>query len=164
MPQCVVELYGTKILIRFSFLFELRFSCACVSVLEFKYLRTFILALFALTTSIAKLSYRQISIFYSTQTQTQFMPRKQYLLFLTYKTEFILFFFFFFFFFFVVLDNSFLPIRQSLFYFHDSGNFYLGHGLIQLTHKSNVRILNFRSDVTFALPRKTLNGVRKRSL
>ena len=44
--------------------------------------------------------------------------------------------------------------------------FCLAHGLRQLTHgvKYDVRILNFRSAVTFAHPRKTPNGVRKRSL
>ena len=46
-----------------------------------------------------------------------------------------------------------------------TGKFCLAHGLRQLTHTFNidVRSLNFRSDVTFALPRKTLNDVRKRS-
>ena len=61
--------------------------------------------------------------------------------FLTYETEFVLFL--------AVLENSVLPIR-----------------LRQLTGnaKSDTEILNFRSDVTYALPRKILNGVRKRSL
>ena len=40
------------------------------------------------------------------------------------------------------------------------------HRLRQLTRdvKSDVRTLNFRSDVTFAAPLKTPKGVRKRSL
>ena len=39
--------------------------------------------------------------------------------------------------------------------------FCLGHGLTQLTLdvKSGVRMLNFRSDVTKALPRKTPNDL-----
>ena len=42
------------------------------------------------------------------------------------------------------LPNSFLPMRQSLFYF------YLAHGLRQLTRdvKNDARTLNFISDVT----------------
>ena len=61
----------------------------------------------------------------------------------------------------------FLPMRQSLVYFFSgAGQFCLAHGLGQLTHdvKSDVRTLNFRSDVIFAPPRKTPNDVRKRSL
>ena len=59
-----------------------------------------------------------------------------------------------------------LPMRQSLFYFSGSGKFCLPHGLRHLTRddKSDVRILNFISDVTYALPRKTPNDVRRRSL
>ena len=53
-------------------------------------------------------------------------------------------------------DVFFAPMRQSFFYYSDAGKFYLAHGLRQLTRdvKSDVRILNFRSDVTFVLPRK----------
>ena len=47
-----------------------------------------------------------------------------------------------------------------------AGKFCVAHGLGQLTRdiKSDVRTLNFRIDVTFAPPRKTPNGVRRRSL
>ena len=50
--------------------------------------------------------------------------------------------------------------------FSGAGKFCLAHGLRQLTRdmKHDVRNLNFRSDVTFAPPRKTPNDVRKRSL
>ena len=61
---------------------------------------------------------------------------------------------------------NFLSTRQNLFYFFFySGKFCLALGQAQLTRdfKSDVRTLNFRSDVIFALPRKTQNGVRKRS-
>ena len=44
-------------------------------------------------------------------------------------------------------------------YFSGAGKFCPAHGLRQLTRdvKSDVGILNFRSDVTYALPRKTPN-------
>ena len=60
---------------------------------------------------------------------------------LTYKTEFVLF----------------LAVVEK---------FCLAHGLEQLSSdvKSYVRTLNFRSDFTFAPPRKTPNDIRKRSL
>ena len=50
--------------------------------------------------------------------------------------------------------------------FSGAGNFCLAHGLRPLTRyvKTDVRILNFRSDVSYALPRKTPNDVRRRSL
>ena len=53
--------------------------------------------------------------------------------------------------------------------FSGAGKFCLGHGVRQLTRdvRGDVRTLNFRSDVTFAPPRKTRNGRRtvgKRSL
>ena len=52
-----------------------------------------------------------------------------------------------------------VPVRQSLFYFSGAGKFRLAHGLRQLIRdvKSDVRILNFRSDVTYSLKRKTPN-------
>ena len=42
------------------------------------------------------------------------------------------------------------------------GNFCLAHGLGQLTRdvKSDVRTLNFASDIIFAPPRKTSNDIR----
>ena len=45
----------------------------------------------------------------------------------------------------------------------DAGKFYLAHGLRQLTRdvKHEIRTLNFRSDVTFAPPRKKPNDVQK---
>ena len=54
-------------------------------------------------------------------------------------------------------------MRQSLFYFSDAGKYYLAHGLRQLTRdvKSDVRTLNFISDVTYAAARKTPNDVRE---
>ena len=50
-----------------------------------------------------------------------------------------------------------LPMRQSLFYFSGVGKFCLAPGLRQLTRnvKNGVRILNFRSEVTYTPPRKT---------
>ena len=47
---------------------------------------------------------------------------------------------------------SFLPMRQSLFHFSGVRNFCLADGLEQLTRdvKSDVRILNVRSDINFA--------------
>ena len=63
-------------------------------------------------------------------------------MFLTNETEFVLFL--------AVLENSVFPIA----------------GLRQLTRaiKSGVRILNFKSDVTYSLPRKTPNDTRRRWL
>ena len=57
-------------------------------------------------------------------------------------------------------------MTQSLFYFSGARKFFLTHGLRQLTRdvKSEVRTLNFRSDITFAPTRKTPTDVRKRSL
>ena len=51
-------------------------------------------------------------------------------------------------------------------YLSGAGKVGLAHGLRQLTrdNKSDVRTLNFISDVTNAAPRKTHNGVQKRSL
>ena len=48
--------------------------------------------------------------------------------------------------------------------FSGAGKFCLAHELGQLTRdvKSDVRILNFRRDVTYALPRS--NDIRRRSL
>ena len=45
----------------------------------------------------------------------------------------------------------FLPVRQNLFYFSGAGKFCLAHGLGQFicVVKSDVRTLNFRSDVIF---------------
>ena len=60
-----------------------------------------------------------------------------------------------------------LPKRHSLFYFfRGAGKFCLANGLRQLTRdaKSDVRTLNFRTDVIFASPRKPPNDDRKRSL
>ena len=56
-------------------------------------------------------------------------------------------------------------MRRSLFYFSGAGKFCLAYGLRQPIRdvKSDVRTLNFRSDVTFA-HLKTLNDVRERSL
>ena len=50
--------------------------------------------------------------------------------------------------------------------FRGAGKFSLARGLRQLILdvKSDVRILNFRTDVTIATPRKLPNDVRKRSL
>ena len=50
----------------------------------------------------------------------------------------------------------FLPMRQSLFYFSGAGKFCLAHGLRQLTRdfKSDIRTLNFRSDVSYLPPWK----------
>ena len=50
--------------------------------------------------------------------------------------------------------------------FSGVGKAYFAHGLRQLTRdvKCEVRILNFRSDVTYALPRKTPNDVRIKPL
>ena len=50
--------------------------------------------------------------------------------------------------------------------FSGAGKFCLALGLGQLTRdvKSDVRTLNFRSDVTYALPRRTPNDIRRRSL
>ena len=52
------------------------------------------------------------------------------------------------------------------FIFSGAGKFCLAYGLRQLTRdvKSDVRTLNFRSDVTNAPPRKNLNDVRRSSL
>ena len=50
------------------------------------------------------------------------------------------------------MDKHFLPMKQSLcYYFSGDGKFCLAHGLRQLTPdvKSDVRTLNFRSDVTY---------------
>ena len=86
--------------------------------------------------------------------------------------------------------QNFLPLRQSLFlffsgarkfclaiifftseaesvpFFSGAGKFCLAHGLTQLTRdvKSEVRTLNFRSDVAYLPTRKTPNDVRSRSL
>ena len=59
-----------------------------------------------------------------------------------------------------------LLLRQSLFYFQRCWKILSSHWLRQLTRdaKNDVRILNFRNDVTDALPRKTTNDVRRRSL
>ena len=56
--------------------------------------------------------------------------------------------------FFVV--KVFLPTRQNSLYFSGAGKFCLAHGLRQLTHdvESDVRTINFRSDVIFTPPRK----------
>ena len=56
----------------------------------------------------------------------------------------------------------FLPMRQSLFYICSAGKFCFAHGLRQLTRgvKSDVRTINFISDVTT----KTPNDARGRSL
>ena len=47
--------------------------------------------------------------------------------------------------------------------FSGAGKFCLTHGLGQLTRdvKSDIRTLNFKSDVFFATPRKTPNDIRK---
>ena len=60
-------------------------------------------------------------------------------------------------------EENFLPMRQNLFYFSGAGNFCLAHGLGRLTRdvKSDVRTLNFGSDVIFAPPQKIPNDVRK---
>ena len=60
----------------------------------------------------------------------------------------------------------FLPMKNILFYFSDAGKFCLAHGLRQLTRdvKSDVKTLNFTSDVIYALLRKTPNDIRRRSL
>ena len=52
------------------------------------------------------------------------------------------------------------------FIFSGAGKFCFAHGLRQLTRdvKSDIRTLNFRSDITYAQPRKTSNDVRRRSL
>ena len=57
-------------------------------------------------------------------------------------------------------------MRQNLFYFSAAGNFCVAYGLGQLTRdvKSDVRTLNYRSNVIFAPPLKTPNNVRKRLL
>ena len=57
--------------------------------------------------------------------------------------------------------------RGRFFYPHHTSvkdTYSLAHGLRQLTRdvKNDVRILNFRSDVTYALPRKTPTDVRRR--
>ena len=56
-------------------------------------------------------------------------------------------------FYFTMQTQFFLPIKQSLLFFSGAGKFYLAHGLRQLTRddKSDVRILNFRNDVTYVL-------------
>ena len=48
--------------------------------------------------------------------------------------------------------------------FSGTGQFCLAHGLGQFTRdvQSDVIFLNFRSDVSFAAPRKTSNDVRRR--
>ena len=48
----------------------------------------------------------------------------------------------------------FLPMRQSCSIFSSAGKFCLANGLRQLTGdvKHDIRVLNFRSDVTFAPP------------
>ena len=63
------------------------------------------------------------------------------------------------------LQFSYLGDRVC-FIFSGAGKFCLAHGLRQLTRdvKRDVRILNLRSDVTYSLPRKIPNGVRRRSL
>ena len=50
--------------------------------------------------------------------------------------------------------------------FSGAGKCFLTHGLRHFTRdvKSDSRILNFRSDVTYASPRKTSNDVLRRSL
>ena len=54
-------------------------------------------------------------------------------------------------------------MRKTLFYFSGAGKSCLAHGLGQLIRdvKSDVRTLNFKSDVIFAPPRKTPNDVEK---
>ena len=49
---------------------------------------------------------------------------------------------------------SFLPMRQNLFYFSGTGKNAHGKGQLTRDVKSDVRILNFRSDVIFAPPQK----------
>ena len=60
-------------------------------------------------------------------------------------------------------DHSFLPKRPSFFYFSGAGKFCLAHGLRKLTRdiRSDVRTLNFRSDVTYLTQQKSLNDVRR---
>ena len=55
---------------------------------------------------------------------------------------------------------------ESVLFIERCWKFYLIHGLRQLARdvKSDARILNFRSDVTFAVPGKTPNDVRRTSL
>ena len=64
--------------------------------------------------------------------------------------------------------KCFLIYETDLFYFlyFYAGKFCLAHRLGQLTRdiNCNVRILNFRSDVTYALPRETPNDVHRKSL
>ena len=73
--------------------------------------------------------------------------------FLTYEREFALFLLF-------------LPMREFVLFSSDAEKFCLAHGLRQLTRdvKCDVRILNFRSNATCALPRNTPNDVRRRPL
>ena len=63
-------------------------------------------------------------------------------------------------------QGFFSPKRQSLSSWSGAGNFYLAHGLRQLTYdiRPDVRTLNFRSDVIFAQPQITRNNVQKRLL
>ena len=65
-----------------------------------------------------------------------------------------------------VKDNIFLPMRQNFFFFSGARQFCLGHRLRQLTRavKSDVRTLNFRSDVIFAPREKHRMTFGKRSL
>ena len=70
----------------------------------------------------------------------------------------------------ICLERGFLhvPVRRSFFFsiFSGAGKFCLAHGLRQLTRdiKSDVRILNFRSDLSYSFPQKSPNDVHKRSL
>ena len=60
-----------------------------------------------------------------------------------------------------------LPMRQSFFsIFSAAANFCLAYALTHLTRdvKIDVTTLNFRSDVTSALPLKALDDVRRRPL
>ena len=65
-----------------------------------------------------------------------------------------------------MVHSKFLSVRQNLFYFNGAGKFCLAHRLSQHASdvKCDVKILNFKSDVIFAPPRKIPNDVRKRSL
>ena len=66
-----------------------------------------------------------------------------------------------------LIPNFFLTHETELVLFcSGAGKFCLALELRQLTRdvKNDVRILNLRSDVTYGLPRKTPNDVRRRSL
>ena len=55
-------------------------------------------------------------------------------------------------------------MTEFFYIFSGAGKFCLAHGLRQRTHdvKSDVRILDFRSDVTYLLQQKTPKDVRRR--